>query len=81
MEEVLKFLNAKIREEHGNFVTMDSLWPDAGVDSFGTTMVFCDMDERYKCFDKGWFTANTGKWETLTVQEIVERVTDESTKL
>lgn len=79
MEDALDFLNKKIREEHGNRVSMESKWMDAEVDSFGTTMVFLDMDEKYGCFPKEWFSANIGKWNELTVREIVERVVNEST--
>ena len=79
MEEVLEFLNKKIREEHGNRVSMDSKWMEAEVDSFGTTMVFLDMDEKYGCFDKDWFKESVGKFETMTIREIVERVMNEST--
>lgn len=81
MNEILEFLNSKIREEHGNRVSMDSKWMDAEVDSFGTTMVFLDMDEKYGCFDKEWFKDHQGKWDTLTIQEVVERAMNESTKL
>lgn len=79
MEEVLAFLNKKIREEHGNRVSMESKWIDAEVDSFGTTMVFLEMEEKYGCFPKEWFNDNMGKWNELTVREIVERVVNEST--
>jgi hypothetical protein len=78
MEEILLFLNKRIREEHGNRVTIDSLWKDSAVDSFGTTMVFSDMDEQYKCFSNGWFRS-IDYWDTLTIREIVERAMNEST--
>ena len=79
MNEILDFLNKKIREEHGNRVSIDSMWVDAEVDSFGTTMVFLEMEDKYGCFPKEWFNANMGKWNELTVREIVERVVNEST--
>jgi hypothetical protein len=79
MQEVLEFLNKSIREEHGNRVTLESKWMDAEVDSFGTTMVFLEMDEKYGCFPKEWFNTNQGKWNELTVREIVEKVENEST--
>jgi acyl carrier protein len=77
--QILEFLNSKIREEHGNRITIDSMWTEADIDSFGTTMVFLDMEEKYGCFPKEWFQSNTGKWNQLTVREIVERVLDEGT--
>lgn len=79
MNEILKTLNGFIREEHGNTVTIESMWKDTMVDSFGTTMVFCDMDTKYECFNKDWL--NAVQWETLTIRDIVERVQNESTKL
>lgn len=78
-QDILDFLNSKIREEHGNRVNMESKWMDAGVDSFGTTMVFLDMDEKYGCFSKEWFSTHVGRWDQLTVREIVERVINEGT--
>jgi hypothetical protein len=79
MLEVLSFLNSKIRDEHGNIVTIDSMWKDAGLDSFGTTMVLADMDNEYGCFPKEWFT--TVDWEALKVSDILDKVQNESTKL
>ena len=81
MDEVLDFLNKKIREEHGSRVSIDSMWVEAEVDSFGTTMVFLDMDEKYECFPKEWFSSHMGKWDKLTVREIGERVINEGTIL
>lgn len=78
-DEVLEFLNKKIREEHGNRVSMQSIWSDAELDSFGTTMVLADMDGEYECFPRDWFS--TIEWETLTINDIVERVVNESPKL
>lgn len=75
--KVLDFLNQRIREEHGNRVSIDSKWTDAEVDSFGTTVIFLDMDEKYGCFSKEWFIKVT--WADLTIRDIVERVKNEST--
>lgn len=77
--EALEFLNEKIREEHGNKVTIESKWTDTGLDSFGTTMVLADMDNEYGCFPKEWFT--TVDWEALKVSDILDKVQNESTKL
>lgn len=90
-QEILEFLNSKIREEHGNRITMENLWMDAEVDSFGTTMVFLDMDEKYGGFNNVWFRS-VDNWQStvdengtvlkqgITIKEIVERALDESTK-
>lgn len=79
MNDILLYLNKLVRDEHGNALTMESMWTDAGIDSFGSTMVLCDMDAEYGCFDKEWF--NTTNFYTLTIQDIVERVINESPKL
>jgi hypothetical protein len=75
----LKQLNKLIKDEHGNPVTLDNLWSEAGIDSFGTTMVLCDMDGIYGCFDKEWL--NAVDWEILTIRDIVERADNAGTKL
>lgn len=87
--DVLNFLNQRIREEHGNRVNIDSKWIDAEVDSFGTTVIFLDMDEKYGCFNKEWFSNVVWVDELdpegnvlahgLTIRDIVERVKNEST--
>lgn len=77
--DVLDQLNKFLKAENGNPVTLDSKWKDSGVDSFGTTMVFCDMDEKYGCFDKEWL--NSVDWENLTIQDVVGRISNEGTQL
>lgn len=79
MNEILDFLNTKIREEHGNRVTLDSKWTDAELDSFGTVMVLADMDNEYECFNREWMASID--FTTLTVLEVVERAINESPKL
>lgn len=91
MEEVLDTLNRFIRAEHGTRVTIEARWVDAGLDSFGTTMVLADMDGEYGCFPKEWFT--TVQWRDeldedgnvvklgLTIREVIEKVMNESPKL
>lgn len=79
MNEILDFLNTKIREEHGNRVTLDSKWTDAELDSFGTVMVLADMDNEYGCFNREWMASID--FTTLTVLEVVERAINESPKL
>ena len=76
MEEILSYLNNKIREEHGNRVSMDSVWKDAEVDSFGTTMVLLEMNDKYGCFNKEWFKESN--IAELSIREIVERAYNES---
>jgi len=79
-QDILDTLNKAIREEHGTRVNIESLWPDAEVDSFGTNMVFMEMDEKYGCFNNEWFLSRDAiQWRALTVREIVERVMNEGT--
>jgi len=75
----LEKINAVLKEEHGNPVTESSLWSDAGVDSFGTTMVFFELDREYECFKSEWL--DTVEWEILTIQNMLDRIQDESAKL
>lgn len=83
-QEVLDFLNTNIREEHGNRVTLDSKWMEAEVDSFGTTVVFMNMDDKYPGrYDNEWF-GSVQNWvdhttpeglevQGITIREIVNR--------
>ena len=78
MDEVLEFLNKVIRAEKGNRVTIDSMFKDAELDSFGTVMVLLEMDKKYEYLSKCKY-ANIGDdifsnipYETLTILEIVE---------
>jgi len=80
MKEALIYLNRRIADEHGNVVTINDKWKDTMVDSFGTTVVFLDMDEQYGCYDSEWFKSVTN-WEELTISEIIGRIPNESVKL
>lgn len=91
MNEVLDFLNSRIREEHGDRVFIDSAWKDANLDSFGTVMVLADMDNEYGCFSREWMStvsfvdvqdddSNVVR-KGLTIREVVERAVNESPKL
>lgn len=83
-QEVLDFLNTNLREEHGNRVTLDSKWMEAEVDSFGTTVVFLNMDDKYPGkYDHVWFesvqnwvdytTPDGVEMPGITIREIVNR--------
>lgn len=90
-QEILDHLNKLIREEHGNRLAIDSKFIDSEVDSFGTTVVFLGMDEKYECFNNEWFFSTQFKDEFnengelvkngITVKEIIERVINESPRL
>lgn len=76
MEDVLAQLNEFIRAENGSRVTTSSLWSDTNMDSFGTTVIFFDMDEKYGCFNVEWLMANITK--DTPIKTIIERVLNES---
>lgn len=77
--DTIETLNGFLKAEHGNPVSIENMWSDTSIDSFGTTMVFCDLDEKYGCFNKDWL--NSVDWSTLAIKDIVERVANESIKL
>ena len=80
MEQVIiDKLNEFIRSEHGNKVSIKSKWVETQLDSFGTTMVFADMDNEYECFPREWF--KEVDFSMLTIKDIVTKVLNESTKL
>lgn len=74
--KVLEVLNGFIRDENGSRVTLRSLWSDTNMDSFGTTVVFSDMDEKYDCFDVEWLMANVTK--DTPIKTVIERVLNDS---
>jgi hypothetical protein len=81
-EQILERINKIIRREHGNRVTLDSLFKDAELDSLATTIFFMDLDEAFHCFSSVWFdTIDHEKWQQLSIREIIQKVIDESSKL
>lgn len=81
-KEILDFINKLVREEHGNTLTIEDLFIKSDMDSFGTTMVFMELNEKYGCFEDKWFRAlSIDDWKVLTVKDLIERVTNEGSKL
>ena len=76
METALYYLNSRIVEEHGKRVTESSMWIDAEVDSFGTTVIFLDMDAKYTNFSNDWFSSVD--WMSLSIKDILDRAANES---
>ena len=74
--DILKFLNEKIREEHGSTVYTKTPWTESGLDSYGSTVVFFEMDDKYGCFDKNWLAEV--EWSELIVQDLIDRILNES---
>lgn len=77
--DVSSSLNRLIKQEHGNTVNLSDMWIDANVDSFGTTVVFLDMDDKYKCYSNEWF--RSVDWTKISIQEIVDKAINESPQL
>ena len=76
MKEVLEFINAVVREEKGNRVTVDSLLIDADLDSFGITVLFLELDGEYEYFSDvpdDVDTFSTIDFPTITIKEIVDK--------
>ena len=73
-DEVLYFINKVIREERGNRVTIDSKLQDANLDSFGVTMLFMNLDNKYSYFTKGKYGDNPFEeidYKNITIKEII----------
>ena len=73
-DEVLDFINKIIREERGNRVTIDSKLQDANLDSFGVTMLFMNLDNKYNYFIKGKYGDNPFEeidYKNITIKEII----------
>ena len=73
-ENVLDYINVIVREEKGNRVDETSTLRDAALDSFGITMLFIALDERYQYFKKGGYGDNPFKeihYDTITIKEVI----------
>ena len=74
--EILDTMNSIIREEKGTRVTIDDSLRDADLDSFGITMLFFELDEKYEYFkdipdDVDVFT--TIPYDTITIKAMVAK--------
>jgi len=73
---ILADINIVIREEKGTRVTLDSTLLDADLDSFGTTVLFLDMDTKYEIFADVPADVDPFKsidWNTFTIRELVDK--------
>lgn len=74
-EDILQFINEIIEQEHGNIVSEESSLLDAELDSFGTLMLFAELDNKFS----GAFPKNTFKvmdmydLEISAIIDIIER--------
>ena len=46
-QEILEFINAVIKEEHGNAVTEEQLLTECGIDSFGYAIFWTTLEAKY----------------------------------
>ena len=70
--EILITINELVEAEHGAMVNLDSKLVDADLDSFGYTVFFIDLDEKYGCYSKE--DAMNVNYNTITIRDIVNRV-------
>jgi len=75
-QEVLNFINEKIREGKGTRVTPDSVIKDANLDSFGYVVLFSELDDKYNYFGVvpvGSDPFENIDWENLTYHEVIKQ--------
>jgi len=75
-QDILDTMNQVIREEKGMRVTINSSLKDANLDSFGYTVLFLELDDKYNIFidvPVGEDPYATIDWDTITVREVIER--------
>jgi len=46
-QEILEYVNECIRVEHGKKLTLDELYTDSDLDSFGIFVSLSDIDDKY----------------------------------
>ena len=79
--EVLDTINREIRNEKGRRVTEEDTLRDAGLDSFGITMFFCALDDKYSYFAKGGYGKNPFaeiQYDQITIREIIDTCVSEN---
>lgn len=76
VEDILAFINKVIRAEHGSTVYITDHLGATDLDSYGNNILFLELDEKYGCFDNKWFA--TTNFQKLTIEDIVDRILNES---
>jgi hypothetical protein len=72
--QILETINDVVREEKGKRVDINSTLRDAELDSFGITMLFIQLDDKYQYFTKaglGDDPFSNIEYDTITIAEIV----------
>jgi len=74
--EVLEFINEKIREEKGTRVKPTDTIKEANLDSFGYTVLFMELDDKYGYFGdvpEGSDPFEFIDWENTTYAEVIQK--------
>ena len=82
--DVLAVINEAVREEKGTRVDETSTLRDANLDSFGITMLFCELDATYAYFSKMGNVKDPFAvipYDTITIKEIIDTCLLESTNI
>jgi len=70
--EIVNTINKILKEEHGNEITIDSLFIESNLDSFGTSMLLLELDGIYGNFPVEWLKEVEIK--ELTIRDFVNRI-------
>lgn len=73
-EEVLAYINKLIKSENGNVISEEDTIVSSGIDSLGTTIVFMELDGRYRIYPKEVFEVMD--FSTITAKDIIDKVVD-----
>lgn len=73
-EEVLAYVNKLIKSENGNTISEEDTIVSSGIDSLGVTIVFMELDGRYRIYPKEEFEVMD--FSTITAKDIIDRVID-----
>lgn len=74
--ELLMELNELIESENGNHIDEYTKIVDSGIDSFGITMVFIEIEKKYNIYSKEEF--KTIPFDTITPKEVIDRILDKN---
>jgi len=75
-QDILNVINRVIREEKGSRVKLEDKLQSANLDSFGYTVLFLNLDDKYGIFNdipEDVDPFSTIDWKTITVQEVINK--------
>ena len=76
MEEIVEFANNILVEEHGRKIKLHEKLIDSGVDSFGITVVFMEINAKYDVYSHK--ELDTLLIIEITMQDVVDRIQNDS---